>query len=281
MLVYESPEAVDKERPVTWCTEVRNTMVELEHQLNHAMHVNQLEAITAAVAAAEDKPVDCKLVHQCRQVKAKLESEIQLGKAMQVQVITSLEEFGGVHDALTRAIEDAENKNADVARVDAAKTLRRKLMAEASLMRSMQGPQKTTTGHIMMLEELTKAAMSNSASEELLTTATKLIAKLQSERQVQHRIAAARPLCAFANYKDVEASPQDALPQWWHETVLFEEFHEDYKNIVEVGEGASISADIQTEALEQLAQLEHFLVLKKSAEEESKLKAFKKKKGKK
>merc|ERR1740138_1301670 len=90
LMVYESPDATEKEKPVTWCTEVKNTIQE-----------------------AENEPVDCKLVHQCTQVKAKLESEIELGKAMQVQVITNLEEFGGVHESLTRAIEDAERKNAD------------------------------------------------------------------------------------------------------------------------------------------------------------------------
>lgn len=42
--------------------------------------------------------MDCKLVHQCSQLKAKLESEIQLGKAMQVQIVTDLDEFQLVHE---------------------------------------------------------------------------------------------------------------------------------------------------------------------------------------
>ena len=57
--------------------------------LSKAMHLNQLETVTAALEAAADRPVDCKLVHQCNQLKEKLESEIQLGKAMQVTVETS------------------------------------------------------------------------------------------------------------------------------------------------------------------------------------------------
>merc|ERR1712070_283782 len=128
-------------------------------------------------------------VHNCRQVKAKLESEIQLGKAMQCQVITHLDMFGEVHENLSKAIEDAEEKGADAQRVIAAKTLRRKLMSEASLLRAVEGPQKTTPGHISMLEELTTAARAENANEELLTRASKLIAKLKSERDVQKNIA--------------------------------------------------------------------------------------------
>jgi len=280
-LVYESPDATVQERPVTWCTQVRNTIQEAENQLSHAMHLNTLVAISAALLSAEDKPVDCKLVHQCRNVKAKLESEIQLGEAMQVQTVTSLDEFGAVHERLSQAIEDAQEKNADQARVDAALTLRRKLMSEASLMRAVQGPQKTTVGHITMLEELTKAAQAESANEDLLSIAKKLIDKLKSEREVQHRIAAAGPLCAFDSFKKVVAAPQDSLPEWSHETEQFESFHEAYKKVVEDGDAAQINSDLMTAALKQLAELEHLLVEKKQTEEEQNMKAAKKKKGKK
>jgi len=280
-LVYESPDATVQERPVTWCTQVRNTIQEAENQLSHAMHLNTLVAISAALLSAEDKPVDCKLVHQCRNVKAKLESEIQLGEAMQVQTVTSLDEFGAVHERLSQAIEDAQEKNADQARVDAALTLRRKLMSEASLMRAVQGPQKTTVGHITMLEELTKAAQAESANEDLLSIAKKLIDKLKSEREVQHRIAAAGPLCAFDSFKKVVAAPQDSLPEWSHETEQFESFHEAYKKVVEDGDAAQINSDLMTAALKQLAELEHLLVEKKQTEEDQNMKAAKKKKGKK
>jgi len=270
--VYESPESTEKEKPVTWCTEVKNTIQEAEHQLNHAMHLNQLETITSALALAEDKPVDCKLVFQCTQVKAKLESEIELGKAMQVQTITSLDDFGPVHEALTKAIEDAEKKNADPSRVAAAKMLRRKLMSEASLMRAVEGPQKTTPGHITMLEELNSAAKGENANEDLLVKATKLIAKLKSEREVQRRIAETAPLCAGS---------QENLPDWCHETEKFEAFHEEYKKVVETAERDEISSSLMGTALEQLASIELLLIQKKQAEEEMKLKNSKKKKGKK
>merc|ERR1712050_699708 len=136
----------------------------------------------------------------------------------------------GVHEALSSAIEDAERKNADAARIAAAKTLRRKLMSEASLMRAVEGPQKTTPAHITMLEELTTAARAESASEELLAKATKLIAKLRSEREVQQRIAETSPLCELASFKD--AADKKNLPVWCHETQQFEDFHEDYKRVV-------------------------------------------------
>lgn len=275
MMVYESPEATEKEKPVTWSTEVKNTVLEAEHQLNHAMHLNQLETITAALAAAEGKPVDCKLVHQCSQVKAKLESEIQLGKAMQVQMITSVEEFGGVHEALSQAIEDAEKKHADPARVAAAKALRRTLLSEVSLMRAVQGPQKTTPGHITMLQELTGAAKSENANPDLVAQATRLIAKLSSEAEVQKRIVETASLCEISSYK--EALNKDHLPSWSYDTELFEAFHEDYKQVVERAEGDQISESLMASALDQLCKIESLLVEKKQMEEEARLKANKKK----
>merc|ERR1719158_620684 len=156
---------------------------EAEHQVNHALHLNQLEAISQALVQAEDKPVDVKLVHRCRQVKMKLESEIQLNKSMQVHTITQLEEFNAVHENLSKAIDDAVNKGADSTLIARAKTLRRKLMAEASLTRAVEAPQKTSDAHLKMLEELTEAARCENANEDLLNTATKLIAKVRSEKE--------------------------------------------------------------------------------------------------
>merc|ERR1711972_38123 len=156
---------------------------------------------------------------------------------MGVQVITNLDEFAGVHEALSSAIEDAELKNADQARVAAAKTLRRKLMSEASLMRAVQGAQKTTVGHITMLEELTTAAKAESANEELVTQATILIAKLKSEREVQRRIAETAPLCVHeGELQDVSwaaIAKKEGLPPWAEETEQFEDWHEEYKKVVE------------------------------------------------
>jgi hypothetical protein len=274
--VYENPDAVEKEKPVTWCTEVKNTIQEAESHLSNAMHLNQLETITSALAAAEDKPVDCKLVHQCRLVKAKLESEIELANSMQCQVITHLDMFSEVHENLSRAIEDAEAKNADPPRIQAAKMLRRKLMSEASLLRAVEGPQKTTPGHISMLEELTSAAKAENANDELLTRASKLIAKLKSEREVQQRIAECLSLVALSSFKD--AAGKEDLPAWAPDTVQFEDFHEEYKKVVNQADLDMISGDLMSSSLEQLAKLEHLLVEKKQMEEEQKLKANKKKK---
>jgi len=273
--VYESPEATEKEKPVTWCTEVKNMVQEAEHQLMHAMNLNQLETVTEALIKAQDKPVDCKLVHQCSQLKAKLESEIQLGKAMQVQIVTDLDEFQLVHEELSQSIEDAEYKNADPARIEAAKMLRKRLLSEASLMRAVQGPQKTTPGHIMMLEELHMAARDESADKKLLHTASRLIAKLKSEREVQRRIAETAPLCEISTFKD--AGGKENLPPWSFQTDEFEEFHEDYKRVVEAAERDEICRSLMATALEQLASIEHLLVEKKQIEEEERLKASKKK----
>lgn len=273
MLVYESAEATEKEKLVTWCTEVKNMIQEAEHQLNHAMHLNQLETIRAALAAAEDKPVDCKLVHNCRQVKARLEAEIQLGKAMQVEAIMKLEEFAGVHEALTKAIEHAEQKNADPSRILQAQTLLRKLASEAALMRAMQGKQKTTPGHISMLQELIAAAREENANEEVLNEAARLVAKLISEREVMKRVAETEPLCGPTPCAEAK------LPPWAAQTEAFEAFHEDYKHVVEQAEKDKISDSLMATALEQLSKIESLLIEKKRSEEERNLKAAKKKKG--
>jgi len=279
--VFEHPEATEKEKPVTWCNEVRTTIQELEHQLTNAMHLNQLETVTAALEAAADKPVDCKLVHQCNQLKEKLESEIQLGKAMQVTTITDLDEFDSVHDALSKAIDDAVAKKADPVRVQAAKTLRRKLLAEASLMRTVLGPQKTTVAHISMLQELLTAAKAESANEELVLQASKLIARLRSESEVQQRISATAVLCEVDCFKEAEG--REEMPDWSRDTERFEEFHEDFKRVMEDAERDQISEVLMNTALEQLDKIERLLVEKKQTEEEMRLKAAKasKKKGKK
>jgi hypothetical protein len=277
MHVYELPESEEKEKPVTWCTEVKNIVQEAEHQLDRAMHLNQLDTITAALESAEDKPVDCKLVHKCSLQKAKLESEILLNAAMQLQVVTNLDEFTGIHEQLSEAIEDAERKSADEAIVESAKALRRKLLSEASLIRAVDGPQKTTVGHITMVEELTNAARSDGANEELLTKATKLIAKLKSEREVQQRIAETAPLCAIASWK--EAAFKENLPPWCQETEQFESFHLAYKSVVEVAEKDEIDGELMQSATGQLQAIELLLIEKKQIEEELKMKV-KKKKGK-
>eukprot|EP00440_Ansanella_granifera_P026081 gb/GFBE01028315.1/.p1 GENE.gb/GFBE01028315.1/~~gb/GFBE01028315.1/.p1 ORF type:complete len:496 (+),score=174.78 gb/GFBE01028315.1/:1-1488(+) len=274
-LVYENHEATEKEKPVTWCNEVRTMVQEAENQLNHAMHLNQLDTVTSSLEAAGDKPVDCKLVHQCSQVKAKLEAEIELQQAMQVTTITNLEEFGGVHDALTKAIDDAVDRNADPTKVTAAKTLRRKLLSEASLMRAVQGPQKTTAGHIGMLQELTGAATSEGANDELVAQATKLIDKLTSESKVQQKIADTIVLCESETYK--EAETREEIPDWSRDTEKFEEFHEDFKKVMEDAERDQISETLMETALEQLSRVEQLLMEKKQTEEEMKLKAAKKK----
>lgn len=276
LFIYEDAFSSGKEKPVTWCTEVKDMVQEAERQLDHAMHLNQLETVTEALIKADDKPVDCQLVHKCRQVKAKLESEIQLGKAMQVQEVTNLDEFGAVHEELSQAIEDAELKNADPARVQAAKTLRRRLMSEASLMRAVQGPQKTTPGHITMLQELTTAAKAEAAAEDKLDVATKLIAKLTSERDVQKRVAETAPLCKLSSWKDA-AGKGGELPSWSTDTEKFEAFHEDYKNVVELAEKNEISKELMDRALEQLASAEFLLMEKKQIEQENLLKTSKKK----
>jgi len=275
LFVFEFPDSTEKEKPVTWCTEVKNMVQEAEHHLVHAKTLNQLETVSDALDGAENKPVDCKLVFQCSEAKAKLESEIQLGKAMQVQEVTDLDGFGEIHSTLSQAIDDAQLKNADPNRVNAARELRKKLLSEASLMRVVQGQQKTTPGHIAMLEDLHQAAVDESASDELLHKAERLIAKLKSEREVQKKLAETAPLCEIQSFK--EAAGKENMPPWSLDTELFEEFHEDYKLAVEAAERDEICRELMGQALEQLSKIQGLLIEKKQLEDEERLKMAKKK----
>merc|ERR1712107_195069 len=149
-------------------------------------------------------------------------------------------------------------------------------------MRAVNGPQKTTVGHIAMLEELSRAAESESANEELLKQAAKLTANLKSEREVQHRIANAGPLCQLESFASAAGQEETlGLPGWCLDLDKFETFHTEYKEIVEVGEGADISPELLQTSLNQLARIELLLVEKHQIEELNRQKMNKKKKGKK
>jgi len=272
MFVYESPDSEEREQPVTWCMDVRCMVSEAERQLDTAMQSNELDAIISALEGAEGKPVNCKLVHRCQQLKAKLESEIQLAEALKVRTVESLEEFTEVHESLSWAIKEADANGADPERVHAARSLRRTLLSEASLMRAIAGAQKTTTGHLTTLEELIFAARGEKANEDLLAKAMKLVAKLKSEREVQQRVAACENLCVFSSFKQL--TPQET-PAWVEPTPAFETFHEEYKKVVEQAKVDEISAPLMTVALEQLTKIEHLLIDKKQAEAEKLLKTKK------
>jgi len=267
------------EKPVAWSMEVKRMIQDVDSHLTDSINKNLLECIDSALATADGKPVCCRLLDDCIQAREKLESEIELGRATQVQTITTLDDFTDVHEALCNAIENAEYSRADPARVAWAKGLRRKHMAEASLLRAVQGFQKTTSGHIAMLVELEKAARAEGANDKLLNQATALISKLKSEQEVHRRIADSAPLCEVASYKD--ASLKENLPPWYHETEQFEGFHDDYKKVVETAERVEISPLLINQALGQLAALEQLLVEKKQVEAERGMKSSKGKKGKK
>jgi len=113
------------------------------------------------------------------------------------------------------------------------------------------------------------------ANEELLGKATKLIAKLESEREMQQRIAEAASLCEISSFQEAEG--KDDLPEWCKDTEKFEDFHRDYKKVVQNGERDQVSEQLMTKALEQLTKIEHLLIEKKQIEQEMALKASKKK----
>merc|ERR1712217_676745 len=145
-------------------------------------------------------------------------------------------------------------------------------------MRAVEGEQKTTVGHITMLEALTAAAAGENASEELLDKAKRLIAKQKSEREAQHRIAETAPLCELSSWKDAAgADVLGTLPSWSMDTEQFQKWHDDYKYVVETAAQVQISEDLQNVALEQLVAIEQLLMEKKQIEQEDNLKSSKKK----
>jgi len=273
--VYESPDAPEKERPVSWCNEVRDIIQAAESLLSDALRSNELDAIDAALEAAEGKPVDCKLAWQCCQAKERLESEIRLGEAMEVQTLESLEGFSELKEVLEDAIADSLEKGVDEARLVSAKGLLRKLVTEASLMRALEGTQKTTVGHITMLTELRSAAESEGANPELLGKAARLIAKQKCEREVQRCIEEAMPLNGITSFKDIAG--KENLPPWCFDTEQFDAFHEEYKRVMEDAERDEISTPLLNRAFEQLSGIEQLLVEKKQLDEEA---GMRKKKGK-
>ncbi|CAE7839624.1 Kidins220 [Symbiodinium necroappetens] len=137
-------------------------------------------------------------------------------------------------------------------------------------MRTVLGPQKTTVAHISMLQELLTAAKAESANEELVLQASKLIARLRSESEVQQRISATAVLCEVDCFK--EADGREEMPDWSRDTERFEEFHEDFKRVMEDAERDQISEILMNTALEQLDKIERLLVDKKQTEEEMRLK---------
>merc|ERR1712139_264081 len=134
--------------------------------------------------------------------------------------------------------------------------------------------------HLKMLEWLTDAAKAESANEELLTTATKLIRKLKSEREVNQRFNEAARVTEQKSLKDAE-DIKDELPEWFRDTEQFEIFQEGYKSTIETAETDEITPTLLASAKEQLAAVENLLVEKKQVDAELLLKANKKKKGKK
>lgn len=287
--VYDSATSEAREKPVTWCNEVKHRIHEIEHMLNHAMLLNDLTVITEKLALAADQPVDVKLTHKCQMVQQKLESEIALRNAMDVPELSNLEEFSLRIDELSKAVDEATVRGADQALVARAKTLRRRLAAEYALTKVMETQAATTSdAHLRMLEELAEGAKLKNAREEMLTRATKLIDRLHSEKQVMKLVQEAAPVAAKADAPPYGAKALEAAlepeglkhwtpPEWVGDTDRFAAFHLNYKQVVATAEQNAISAPLLEETMVQLEKIENLLIERKQIEAEAALKAAKKK----
>lgn len=194
---------------------------------------------------------------------------------MDVQELTSLEEFSQRIEALSKAVDEAMVRGADQPLVARAKTLRRRLAAEFALTKVMETQAATTSdAHLRMLEELTEGARLKNAREDLLQRATKLINRLHSEKQVMKYSAEAAPVAAKAEAKDLAGL---AAPEWATDTEKFATFHLNYKQVLGKAEQNAISPQLLESTLAQLAKIEQLLVEFKQLEAENALKAAKKK----
>jgi hypothetical protein len=273
--VYDSATSEAKEKPITFCNEVKHRIHEIEHMLNHAMLLNDLTVITEKLALAADQPVDVKLTAKCQQVQQKLESEIALRNAMDVPELNSLEEFSLRIDELGKAVDEAMVRGADQPLVARAKTLRRRLGAEYALTKVMETQAATTSdAHLRMLEELAEGARLKNAREDLLVKATKLINRLHSEKQVMKLTSEAAPVAAKADAKGLEDMTS---PEWLVDTDKFAAFHLNYKQVVAKAEQHEIAPALLETTLAQLEKIETLLIERKQIEAEAALKAAKKK----
>jgi ankyrin repeat protein len=273
--VFDTPSSENKEKPVTWCNDVKNKIHEIEHQLNHAMLLNDLAVVSEKLELAADQPVDVKLTAKCQQVQQKLESEITLRNAMDVPELNSLEDFSARIDDLSKAVDEAMVRGADQPLVARAKTLRRRLAAEFALTKVMETQAATTSdAHLRMLEELAEGARLKNAREELLVRATKLINRLHSEKQVMKLTAEAAPVAAKADAKQLEDM---TAPDWVTDTEKFTAFHLNFKSVVQKAEQNAISPPLLESTLATLEKVEALLIERKQLEAEAALKAAKKK----
>jgi hypothetical protein len=273
--VYDTPESDAKEKPVTWCQDVKTKIHEIENYLNHAMLLNDLAIITEKLELAADQPVDVKLVAKCRQVQQKLESEIALRTAMDITELSNLEEFQKAIDALSRAVDEAMIRGADQPLLARAKTLRRRLAAECALTKVMETQAATTSdAHLRMLEELAEGARLKNAREDLLQRATALIHRLHSEKQVMKYKAEAELVASKDKATDLAGMTS---PEWVLSADAFAQFHVEYKQVVAKAEQNQISPQLLETTLTQLAKVEALLVELKQLEAENALKASKKK----
>eukprot|EP00438_Fugacium_kawagutii_P026530 Skav209489 [mRNA] locus=scaffold1892:208113:212439:- [translate_table: standard] len=148
---------------------------------------------------------------------------------------------------------------------------------QASLMRTVLGQQKTTVAHISMLQEMELSAKNENANEDLILQASKLIARLSSESEVQKRISATVTwlqfclfLCVLDSFRMAQFEVlyffEEEMPDWSQHTEKFEEFHEDIP-FAETFQGSASRC-------KGLDKIERLLVEKKQTEAEMGLKAW-------
>ncbi|CEM38591.1 unnamed protein product [Vitrella brassicaformis CCMP3155] len=289
----------DKEKPVTWSQPVKSTIQEAEHQLSNAYQLNveaphQLSSIKQALEGAKDKPVDVKLYDQCIRMKAKLESEIALSKAMDLPAIEDVETFFGAMATLKEAQTEALKHEADSHLLSRATALVRRLKAECDLTRTLGKktslPAAASTAafrpsdsFMRVLEEQLKVAKEEQATDALLQRADRLLGTLRSQKSLHGRVVEVAPACALKSLLGEEGIPDyvaATLPSWHANSEAFEAYLEEYRKNVSEAEHYDVPPQLLEQAKSQLGILETQLVEKKQLEEETRLKAEKKKKKK-
>uniref|UniRef100_A0A0G4HQL9 Uncharacterized protein n=1 Tax=Chromera velia CCMP2878 TaxID=1169474 RepID=A0A0G4HQL9_9ALVE len=332
--VYADVDSDRKEKPLTLSTERRTELAEAEHQLEMALKINQSEAIKKALANAEGKPVDVKLLKRCRDQEARMETGRGLRTAMQTGPLHEVDSFFDRMASLDLAIKKAQEASAEQVLLDQAMALRRRLHADMDLTRAIvkalgsefheiplpeevegEGKEGTeeekkgdgegaqtegplaklvpsfqfTDAYLKTLKEFNIKAKAEAAASEgggderLLKRAERLVNTLQCLKDISVRLEEVAP-CADVSLEDLlrmneQTRQEKKLPPWHEKTEEFEQHLTQYRDLVEAAASYDVPRQLLEDAKVQIGILETQLVEMKRLEEENRLKAERKKKG--
>eukprot|EP00921_Rhytidocystis_pertsovi_P023979 GHVQ01038497.1.p1 GENE.GHVQ01038497.1~~GHVQ01038497.1.p1 ORF type:complete len:527 (+),score=49.89 GHVQ01038497.1:137-1717(+) len=177
--VHSDLKDTEKERPVTWCAACKTTIRDTERQVSNALSLKQLEAVTQALRLAADKQIDVMLFDKCSVMKTKLENELALTKALQIQEISDLDGYFSTLDQIRKAMDASKKQGGDPAIIKRAQALTNGLQAELQLTRMLSKPNtvnfRPNDIYLRALEESTEHAKAHDGNPSLIQKAERVI----------------------------------------------------------------------------------------------------------